>query len=129
MEGYDIKATVSCQLDRLRGISHLPKNKVFAVTVVNCSFRVLSFGRKRDSGDEGWGEWFPIIPVGQNCFGDPTPCIEEGRGTNILSIDADDPSFELELVSEPNDGGNAFGGRWTVEPTRATIGQFLVVTL
>lgn len=129
MEGYDIKATVGCQIDRVRGLFELPKNKAFAVTVVNCSFRVLSFGRIRDTDEEAWGPWFPIPPVGQNCFGNPRACIEDGRGTNIFSVDADDEPFELDLVCEPDDGGNAFGGRWTVKPTRDTIGQILVVTL
>lgn len=129
MEGYDIKATVGCQIDRVRGITHLPANKAFVVTVVNRSFRVLSYGRIRDSDEEAWGQWFPIPPLGQNCFGDPRQCIEDGGGTNIFSVDADDAPFELELVCEPDDGGNAFGGRWVVKPTRDTIGQFLVVML
>jgi hypothetical protein len=59
MDGYNIKATTACQLDRVHGISHLPKNKAFAVSVMNMTFRPLSYGRMRDAEDEDWGPWFP----------------------------------------------------------------------
>ena len=128
MDGYNIKATTACQRDRVHGISHLPKNKAFAVSVMNMTFRPLSYGRMRDAEDEDWGPWLPVPVVPQNCFGDPKDCFEEGQWTTIFSVDAEDTPFQLQLVTEPDENGNAFGGDWRVTPTRDTIGQVLVAS-
>lgn len=129
MEGYNISATSASQLDRVRGVSRLPKNKAFAISVLNTTFRPLSYGRMRDRGEQEWGPWFPIPTVAQNCFGAPRTCFEEGQWTTIFSVDADDTPFELQLITEPDENGTAYGGNWTVTPTRDTIGQVLVASL
>jgi len=129
MDGYDSKATTSSQLDRIRGVSRLPKNRAFAVSVVNTTFRPLSFGRMRDRGDDQWGPWFPIPKVSQNCFGSAASCIADGLWDTIFVVDADDSPFELQLISEPDENGNAYGGTWTVTPTRETAGQIIVAAL
>ncbi|MBT5263225.1 MAG: hypothetical protein HOL85_00220 [Rhodospirillaceae bacterium] len=127
MEGYDITAITASQLNREREGPTAGKQS-FAVSLINMTFRPLSFARVRFGPNADWSDWFPIPETAQNCFTNATKCFEDGAATNILVVESTDPPFQLQLASPLDDSGHSMTGTWSISPNPKHKGQVIVCT-